>query len=181
MKKILFIGLCCLCLCGCKSEKIQDIPNNRQDDNKPQQDNNNKQDDIFTIGEKLVAYGSNNEPLYAITFTKVTETDYRNDSKQADKVVIIEYEYENISQEDGLRISPELNFKLYDKDKNNLETYAVDYISIGESFQLPSNINIGEKATVKQAYALNNSNNYIELKYYDNLFMEPIATIILEW
>ena len=48
-------------------------------------------------------YVTNSSGKYRIKFTKISETSERNEfsDKQANRVVIIEYEYENISQEES--------------------------------------------------------------------------------
>lgn len=113
---------------------------------------------------------------YRVKFTKIYETTYRNDfaDQRADRVVIIEFEYENISKEDDLSIS-DFNFKLYDKENNKLETYPADYKSGGS-------VGKGRKTTASAAYALNSNSNYIELEFYDNMFnSKPDCKVILEW
>ena len=117
-----------------------------------------------------------NSGEYRVKFTKIYETSYRNDFTdiKADRVVIIEYEYENISKEDDLSIS-DWNFKLYDKDNNKLETYPADYKPGGS-------VGKGRKTTGSVVYALNNSNNYIELEFYDNMLnSKPDCKVIFEW
>lgn len=121
-------------------------------------------------------YVTNSSGKYRIKFTKITETSERNEfsDKQANRVVIIEYEYENISQEDDLYIS-EMDFKLYDKENNQLETYPL-------STKYPSNISKGRKTTASVAYALNSDSNYIELEYYDNMFNSKAnCKVVFEW
>lgn len=121
-------------------------------------------------------YVTNSSGKYRIKFTKISETSERNEfsDKQANRVVIIEYEYENISQEDDLYIS-EMDFKLYDKENNQLETYPL-------STKYPSNISKGRKTTASVAYALNSDSNYIELEYYDNMFNSKAnCKVVFEW
>ncbi|MBR2240265.1 MAG: DUF5067 domain-containing protein [Clostridia bacterium] len=121
-------------------------------------------------------YVTNNSGKYRIKFTKISETSYRNpySDKQANKVVLIEYEYENISQEDDLYIS-EFDFKLYDKENNQLETYPADT-------KYASNVSKGRKTTASVAYALNSDSNYIELEFYDNMFNSKAnCKVVFEW
>ncbi len=49
-----------------------------------------------------------------------------------------------------------------DKDNNILDTYPV-------TTEYPTSIGTGRKAKASEAYALNNSDNYIELEFYDNM------------
>lgn len=121
-------------------------------------------------------YVTNSHGKYRIKFTGVKEINDRNEfsEKKADRVVLIEYEYENIDMDEDLYVS-DMSFKLYDKDNNSMETYPVDYKS-------PSNISSGRKTTASAAFALNNDNNYIELEFYDNYFNDKAdCKVILEW
>ena len=69
----------------------------------------------------------------------------------------------------------ELEFKLYDKENNQLETYPV-------STKYPSTISKGRKTTASVAYALNSDSNYIELEYYDNMFNSKAnCKVVFEW
>lgn len=121
-------------------------------------------------------YITNSHGKYRIKFTGVSETDDRNSYSdiQADRVVLIEYEYENMDMDQDLFVS-DLEFKLYDKDNNQLETYPVD-------MKYASSVSSGRKATASIAYALNNDSNYIELEYYDNIYNgKADCKVILEW
>lgn len=114
---------------------------------------------------------------YRIKFTDVTETSNRNQFSdvEADRVIIIEYEYENISQDDSLYVSS-LNFKVYDKDNNQLESYPATNTKYGGS------VAKGRKATASVAYALNNDDDYIEIEYYDNMFhSNPDCKVEIRW
>lgn len=122
-------------------------------------------------------YITNSKGKYRLKFTNVSETSDRNEFSDtvADRVIIIEYEYENISQEGDLFISSS-EFNLYDKDNNKMETYP----ATGTKY--PTNVGTGRKTTASLAFALNNSSNYIELDYYDNMFNnKPDCRVILEW
>lgn len=113
---------------------------------------------------------------YRVKFTKIYETNERNEfsEKTANRVIIIEYEYENISKENDLFIS-EMNFKLYDKDNNQLETYPA-------STKYGDSVSKGRKTTASEAFALNSDSNYIELEFYDNYFNnKPDCKVAFEW
>lgn len=121
-------------------------------------------------------YVKNNNYEYRVKFTNIYETSDRNQfaDQQADRVIIIEYEYENISKEGDLYIS-DMNFKLYDKDNSQLDTYPA-------SIKYPDSISKGRKASASAAFALNNDNNYIELEFYDNMFnSKPDFKVVFEW
>ena len=118
----------------------------------------------------------NRDGEYRIKFTNIRETSDRNEysDKQADRVVIIEYEYENISKESDLYIS-DMCFKIYDKNNIKLETYPV-------SVKYPDSISIGRKTTASVAFALNDDTNYLELEFYDNPFnSRSDFKVVLEW
>lgn len=121
---------------------------------------------------------TNNLGKYRVKFTSVTETSDRNQFSdiKADRVVIIEWEYENLTIEEDLLVSDMSNFKLYDKDNNKLESYPAGDTKTGGS------VGQGRKTVASEAYALNNSNNYIELEFYDNIWnSKPDCKVYLEW
>ena len=113
---------------------------------------------------------------FRLKILSIKETTERNQfsDKQADRVVIIEYEYENKSREDDVFIS-DIDFQAYDKANFALETYPI-------SVKHPSKISTGRKTTASMAFALNNDENYIELEFYDNIFSSKAdVKFILEW
>lgn len=121
-------------------------------------------------------YITNSSGEYRLKITGITETSDRNEysDKVADRVIIISYEYENISLEDDLLVD-DWDFKVYDKDNNVMETYPVDT-------KYGSSVGQGRKATATMAYALNNDSNYVELEYYDNIWNSKSDCIFkLEW
>ncbi len=139
---------------------------------KDNQDNKNEKS--YKIGDTIKVSTSNGS--YSITISGVTETDDRNQFSdvKADRVVIIDYAYENIDVNDELYIS-ESNFKAYDADNNSLETYPADTKHV-------DSIGSGRKTTGQMAFALNNSTNKIELEYFDNMFNDSKdCLIVLEW
>lgn len=148
--------------------------NGSNQNNNKEQSNSSQEKKKFKLGDDLTA--TNNDGKYRIKFISVKETNDRNKYSdiQAERVVIIEYEYENISLEEDLLIS-DFNFKLYDKNNNALESYPI-------TVKDATKIGTGRKTTASEAYALNNPNNYIELEFYNNMFdSKSIGTIILEW
>ena len=137
----------------------------------------NKTKEITTLKLNEDAFVKNSEGEIRIKFLSVKETSDRNQFSdiKADRVVIIEYEYENKTREEDVFISG-MDFKVYDKDNNALETYPA-----GET-KYPTSISTGRKTTASEAFALNNDNNYLELEFYDNLFASKAdAKFILEW
>jgi predicted nucleotidyltransferase len=99
-----------------------------------------------------------------MTIDSVKLSDKRNKfyDKQADKVVVIEYTYENIASDRDVDIFGS-NFKVYDASGNILSTYPV-------SDKVARAVGQGKKCTANLAFALNNDSNEIEIDYYGNLF-----------
>ena len=89
-------------------------------------------------------------------------------------MIIISYAYENISHNSDLYIS-EMNFKAYDKDNNAMDTYPLSTV------EYPDSISTGRKTSAQLAYGLNSSDNYVELEFYDNMFLDADCKIALEW
>ena len=83
--------------------------------------------------------------------------------KEAEKVVVIEYTYENIADEENLYVF-DSNFKVYDASGNVLETYPAG------AEKYPQAISKGKKCTANMSFALNNESNNLELEFYDNMF-----------
>ena len=128
----------------------------------------------FTIGEQIIVTTSKGE--YNVTITGVSETADRNQfsDTQADRVVIIDYTYENVSQEDDLFIS-DMSFKAYDANGTALETYPA-------TTTYAQGVGAGRNTSAQMAFALNNPTNEIELEYYDNMFnSKSDALIVLTW
>lgn len=118
---------------------------------------------VYSMGENVSLKTSTGE--YTVKITSVTETKDRNQFSdvKANKVILIAYEYENVSYTDDLSVS-EMNMKVYDKDSNLLETYPSTEEKYGSS------VGTGRKSNGVIAYALNNDSNYIEIDFYDNMF-----------
>ena len=143
-----------------------------------------KSKSTITEKKKTVKTYTLNEPVtinessgsYTLTITGITETADRNQFSDvvANRVIIISYSYENTSYENGLYISS-VNFKVYDKDNNLLQTYPV-------LLKYPQEISVGRKTDATMAYALNNDQNYVELEYYDNVFNSKYdSKFKIEW
>lgn len=170
MKKftVVFLILCSVFVTGCDS--TAETSNQLSSDN----NQNTVEKKIYGINEDV--YVKNDSGEYRLKITGVSETDYRNEfsDKVADRVIIISYEYENVSVEDDLYIS-DYDFNAYDADNNKLETYPAD-IKYG------GYVAMGRKASASMAFALNNSSNYIELEFYDSMWNSSSDCIFkLEW
>lgn len=170
MKRIIFILLvfCLVVITGCES--------NVETSSQSSSDISTNTVEKKTYGVNEDVYVKNDSGEYRLKITGVTETDYRNQFSDtvADRVIIISYEYENISVEDDLYVS-DYDFKVYDADNNKLESYPADTIYGGY-------VGIGRKASASMAFALNNSANYVELEFYDNMWNSSSDCIFkLEW
>ncbi len=103
--------------------------------------------------------------LMGLTINSVNLTEDRNEfsKKEAKKVVEIEYTYENLGYNENLYVS-DLNFKIYDKSGNILETYPIG----GD--KVPQSISKGKKCTANMSFALNDNSNDLEVEFYENIF-----------
>ena len=171
VKKIFFVLLLCVTIgtlsTGCSTKNLGNNDLNTKKSSGAK---------TYKLNEDI--YVTTGEEKYRIKFTNVTETDYRatHSSQKADRVVIVEYEYENISKENNLYIS-DTYFKLYDKKNNNLMTYPVV-----TDVKYPKDAAKGETVVANVAYALNNSDNYIKVDFYDNIILDTVTfSAILEW
>lgn len=119
----------------------------------------------LSIGETAYINDENGVKSMAITIDNVKLTDERNQfsEKEAEKVVVIEYTYENIAGEENLYVF-DSNFKVYDASGNVLETYPAG------AEKHPQAISKGKKCTANMSFALNNESNNLELEFYDNMF-----------
>ncbi|EOU1757243.1 TPA: DUF4352 domain-containing protein [Clostridium perfringens] len=119
----------------------------------------------LSIGETAYINDENGVKSMAITIDNVKLTDERNQfsEKEAEKVVVIEYTYENIADEENLYVF-DSNFKVYDASGNVLETYPAG------AEKYPQSISKGKKCTANMSFALNNESNNLELEFYDNMF-----------
>ena len=118
----------------------------------------------YSLGDTLTV-SEDGVDLYEITFDKAFLTEDRNQfsEKEAEKVVVIEYTYENIADEENLYVF-DSNFKVYDASGNVLETYPAG------AEKYPQAISKGKKCTANMSFALNNESNNLELEFYDNMF-----------
>lgn len=146
-----------------------------KDEKSTSQENSQNEIPTYKLGEKVSIKTSQGE--YWIRFNSVKETKDRNEfsDKKANKVVLISYDFENVSYENDLFIS-DMVMKLYDKDNNALETYPSKLEKSAPS------VSKGRKGSGVLAYALNNKNNYIELEYYSNMFNSSAdCKFVLQW
>lgn len=167
MKRVmlLILSLCLIfCICGCNSASVSDTQKT---------DTPTDEENVFKLGEEI--FINKDEGEYKFKITKVEETAERNEfsDKTPNRVIIISYEYENISYSTDLFIS-DMNFKAYDKDNNSMDTYPA-------SIEYADSISAGRKTSGQMAFGLNSDKNYVELEFYDNMFLDSDCKIVLEW
>lgn len=173
MKKVLYLFIPIMCLisiCGCSSDaEVSGISAGQTE-----AESLTGAEKKYSIGDEI--FIKNEEGEYKIIFTGIKETKKRNQfsDKQAKRVVIVSYEYENISKNSDLYIS-NMNCRLYDKQNNSMEIYPINVKS-------PQPVSRGRKSSGEIAYALNSPGNYVEVEFYDNIFnSKSDCKAVLEW
>ena len=109
---------------------------------------------------------------YEITFTDAYFTDERNQfsDTQADKVLIIVYEYKNVSYvpdyTDGLFICEGLDYKVYGEDGFSLETYPASLPYYQDT------VNVGRSSKGSEAFAVVGDQHHFEIELGSNVIVE---------
>ena len=109
---------------------------------------------------------------YEITFTDAYFTDERNQfsDTQADKVLIIVYEYKNISYvpdyTDGLFICEGLDYKVYGEDGFSLETYPASLPYYQDT------VSVGRSSKGSEAFAVVGDQHHFEIELGSNVIVE---------
>lgn len=132
---------------------------------------------IYKTGDTVdisASYGN-----YRLTIESVEETTKRNEfaDEQPQRIVIVNYEYENIDCSQDITIS-HLYFHAYDK-----EGYLLDVYPSIET-KSPNTISAGGKKKASIAYGLNSDEDYIKLQFYNVDYSDmsnPTCTYKLEW
>lgn len=180
MKKIILSCILVFCIWGCSSndaeisksnENVIKETNDSASSEKEQIENEPVQ---FVIGDQIVVNNDSGE--YLLSIDGIKETNDRNSysDTEANRVIIIDYSYENISVKDELNIF-DSHFKAYDSEGNLMNTYPV-------SVDYAGGVGVGRKTKGQMAYALNDDNNHVELEYFDNMFnSKKDCLIVLEW
>lgn len=111
-------------------------------------------------------YFTSPEGRYALKIMSVYEAEPETtdeDAPEADRVVVVVYEYSNDDIESGLVITP-AHFRAYDSSGNELEIFPQ------ENLFEPGEISTLGTHTASVAFALKaSSENYIEVDYYNDL------------
>ncbi len=135
----------------------------------------------YSAGDTVTVQTDHGE--YAFTIKGVSETSERNQyaDSDPDRVVLIDYEYENISY--AVEYDNYYNDKLY-MGSNDFEFYDADGHSMDEypiSYEYPHSITPGHKTSGQMALGLNNDTNYIEMELDDYGYKGPGIVIDLDW
>ena len=116
------------------------------------------------IGDTITVFTSNGD--YEITFTDTYFTEYRNEFEelQPENVLVVEYEYTNISYEpliaDGLYIMHGLDYQIYGQDGFSLDTYPY-YPLDGDS------VSVGRSSVGSDSFHVNNGQTHFEIEIAD--------------
>ena len=109
---------------------------------------------------------------YEITFTDAYFTDERNQfsDTKADKVLIIVYEYKNVSYvpdyTDGLFICEGLDYKVYGEDGFSLETYPASLPYYQDT------VSVGRSSKGSEAFAVVSDQHHFEIELGSNVIVE---------
>jgi len=144
-----------------------DSKNDSKEDsaNKKTAQDKSEESTVFGVGETAYLSDSNGVKIMSLTIDGAKSIEKRNSysEKQADKVVEIDYTYENIGSEENINIFSS-HFKIYDAAGNILETYPAG----GDKHSQP--ISTGKKCSANMSFALNNESNELEIEFYQNMY-----------
>ncbi len=120
---------------------------------------------------------------YEVTFTGVRETDERSEyaDTDPDRVILIDYEYKNVSYtmdldtyyNDELYINSS-DFNFYDANGRAMDDY---YVSVNS----PHAVTPGHSTSGTMSLGLDNATDYIEVEISDYGYDGPGITVDLEW
>lgn len=182
--KLVIATLCAvLTLSACGEREVQE----KQPETSEQQNNNTtevegaseeaiKEEPIkrYSLGDTLVV-SEDGVDLYEITFDKAFLTEERNEfsEKEVDHVVVLEYTYKNLNQEDGTNIFSGSDYKIYDSAGKVLETYPAGTTLYGDT------VSIGRTSTSQEAFGYTgDANQTLEIEIYSSMFSaKPIAIV----
>lgn len=124
--------------------------------------NNNK---IYDIKETYYHKNEDGNNTMSVKINSTSFTKERNEyaNKKADRVLVLDFTYENLNLEENLFVS-DSNFKVYDEEGNILESYTLPTEKLSKS------ISKGKKCTATGSYALNSKSNKLTVEFYSNIF-----------
>lgn len=121
---------------------------------------------VYGVGERVVV-----DDKYALEILAVQETDERNQysEKEVAQVLIIDYLYENIGEEDKDIYISDMEFKFVDSGGNMCTTYPV------EGNYDPQPTPLGAKNISSMVIGTVEKSDEIQIMYYDNMFDSKTA------
>ncbi|MBO4899588.1 MAG: hypothetical protein J5509_04800 [Lachnospiraceae bacterium] len=135
----------------------------------------------YSMGDTVTVHTSYGD--YEVTFTGVRETDERStyEDTDPDRVVLIDYDYKNVSYvmdldtyySDDLYINSS-DFNFYDANGRAMDDYWIYSNS-------PHAVTPGHSTSGTMALGLNNDTNYIEVELSDYGYEGPGITVDLNW
>jgi len=131
-----------------------------------------KYDKVFSLGDEVEVTTS--EGVYTITINSVKKLADRNQysDKNPGAVYLIDYTYENISQDDDLYIS-EFNFSIIDNSGNLGFSYPAS------TSKYPQNTIKGAKTTAEMSFGTHVDGDTIILRFSDNMFSDKADIFFL--
>lgn len=173
---ILLIGGCALTILvigTATDEVVTEVQQPKEEvkqEEQPKEETQTPQVYRFGLGETIPM--TTNHGDYEITFTDAYFTDDRNQfsDTQADKVLIIVYEYKNVSYDngfmDGLWISAYTDYSIYGEDGFALETYPASTPYSQE--EAP----IGRSSRGSEAFAVVGDQHHFEIELGKDVIVE---------
>ena len=140
-----------------------------------------KEKEHYSIGDTVTVQTENGD--YSFTIKGVSETAERNEyaDTDPDRVILVDYEYENISYavEFGDYYNDKLylgtgDFEFYDTEGRSIDDYPISYA-------YPHSISPGHKTSGQMALGLNSDSNYIEIELDDYGYKGPGIVVDLDW
>lgn len=140
-----------------------------------------KEKEHYKVGDTVKVETDNGE--YSFTIKGVSETAERNEyaDTDPDRVILVDYEYENISYavEFGDYFNDKLylgtgDFEFYDAEGRSIDDYPISYA-------YPHSISPGHKTSGQMALGLNSDSNYIEIELDDYGYKGPGIVVDLDW
>lgn len=176
MKKILSLFLIfglCIGLVGCGNDGSVSSSDDSQDSSEETTAKEEEKEKTYGLGE-TVTYSEDGTDMINFTINSVTVIDERNEFADTNpaQVVVINYTYENIADDEDVYISS-MNFTVVDEGGNVCETYPAG-VSV-----YPQETPKGAKSTGEEAYGLVQQSSKVKLMVDFTLFDETKTTFEL--
>lgn len=138
--------------------------NKYKSDEEVSSENLSEENNKYKLKEAYYEKDDDGNKLMSVKINSLNTTKERNEflNTKANKVILLEFTYENLNLSENLFIS-DSNFKVYDKEGNILESYPISSEKVSKS------ISKGKKCTASAAYALNSKSEDIIVEFYPNI------------